>query len=157
MERYSLNKELQLFVNAVTSRAFLSFQMTLSSECPFIKVLDLWVIFPEQLESPHLDVCRRSYGRNTKTAKSWKVAMLWRDITGTSRHTRMSRHIWPLLWVVPGVTSLHNVNSTFFCFSSSILHSNKSKVLLMHQLNLKTCIKYTNNYKRYLGIKTSIT
>ena len=52
--------------------------------------------FLEQLESLYLDVCRRSSGQNTKTTQSWKVAMLWRDITGTSRHTWMSRHKWPL-------------------------------------------------------------
>ena len=92
-----------------------------------------------------------------KLLKVEKVAMLWRDMTGMSRHTWMSRHRWPLSRVVPGVTSRHNVNSTSFCFSSFILHSNKSKVLLMHQLNLKTCIKHTNKYKRHLGIKTSIT
>ena len=131
--------------------------MTLSLVSSFIKVLYLWIIFPMKLESPHLDVCRGSYGWITKTAQSWKVAMLWRDMTGTSRHTWMSRHRWPLSRVVPGVTSRHNVNSTSFYFSSSILHSNKSKVLLMHQLNLETCIKHTNKHKRHLRIKTSIT
>ena len=139
METYPLNKGFQFFVNTVTFRAFSSFQMTLSSKSPFTKVLDL--IFLGQLESPHLDVCRRSYGQNTKTAQSWKVIMLWRDITRMSRHAWMSRLRLPLSWLVPGVTSRHNVNSTSFCFSSSILYSNKSKVLLMHQLNLKTYIK----------------
>ena len=157
MERYPLNKGLQLFVNIVNSRAFLSFQMTLSSESPFMKVLDLQVIFPEKLESPHLNVCRRSYGWITKTAQIWKVVMLWRDMTGTSRHTWMSQHRWSLSRVVPGITSRHNINSTSFCFSSSILHSNKPKVLLMHQLNLETCIKYKTKHKRHLKIKTSIT
>ena len=66
LERYSLNKGLQLFTNIVTSREFLSFKTTLSSEI----LLDLRVIFPKQLESPHLDVCRRSYGKNMKTAQS---------------------------------------------------------------------------------------
>ena len=46
-------------------------------------------------------------------------------MTGMSRHTWMSRHRWPLSRVVPGVTSWHNINSTSFYFSSSILHSNK--------------------------------
>ena len=76
MERYPLNKGLQLFVSAVIFRIFSSFHMTLSSKQSFIKVVDLWVIFLYQFESPHLDVCRRSYGQNTKTAQSWKVATL---------------------------------------------------------------------------------
>ena len=149
MERYPLNKGLQLFVNIVTSRVFLLFQMTLSLEYPFIKVLDLWVIFLEQLESPHLNVFRRSYSQNTKTTQSWKVTIFWRDMTGTSRYTWISRHRWPLSRVVPSVTSRHSVSSTSFCFSSSILHSSKSKVLLMHQLNLKTYIKRKTKHKRH--------
>ena len=148
-------KGLQLFVNIVTSRVFLSFQTTLSSESPFMKVLDVWVIFPGQLKLPHLDIYRRIYGQNTKTTQSWKVVMLWRDITRTSRHTWMSRHRLPLSQLIPGVTSWHNVNSTSCCFSSSILHSNKSKVLLMPQLNLETCIKHKTKHKRHLEIKTS--
>ena len=43
MERYPVNKGLQLFANTVIFRIFLSFQMTLSSERPSMKVLDLRV------------------------------------------------------------------------------------------------------------------
>ena len=50
--------------------------MTLTLEVSFIKVVDPSVIFPDQLESPNLDICRQSYGQNTITTQSWKVASL---------------------------------------------------------------------------------
>ena len=44
--------------------------MTLTLEVSFIKVVYPSVIFPDQLESPNLDVCRRIYGQNMITAQS---------------------------------------------------------------------------------------
>ena len=39
--------------------------MTLTLEGSTIKVLDPSIIFPDQVESPTLDVFRLSYGQNT--------------------------------------------------------------------------------------------
>ena len=52
LERYPLNKGLQLFANIVISRVFLSFQTTLSSEIPFMKVLVFELSF--QINLNHL-------------------------------------------------------------------------------------------------------
>ena len=47
--------------------------MTSTVEGALFKVVYPSVIFPDQLESPNLDVCRRIYGQNMITAESWKL------------------------------------------------------------------------------------
>ena len=157
LERYPLNEGLQLFINIVIFRAFLSFQTTLSSESPFMKVLYLWISFQGNLNHLIWISVEEVMAKIRKLLKAKKLQCFgetWLERVGT---LWTSRHTWSLSRVVPNVTSWYNINSTFFYFSSSILHSNKSKVLLMHQLNLETCINYKTKHKRHLEIKTSIT
>ena len=49
--------------------------MTLTLEGSFIKIMDPSIILLEQLESPNLDVCRQSYGQNTKTTQIEKLQL----------------------------------------------------------------------------------
>ena len=132
MERYPLNKGLQLFVNIVTSKEFLSFQTTLSSEIPSIKFYVSELSFQDNLNHLIWISVEEVMAKIQKLLKAKKLQCF-----GETWLERVD-----ILW-----TSRHNVNSTSFCFSSSILHSSKSKVLLMHQLNLEIYIKHTNNIK----------
>ena len=58
------------FTDIVTSRAFSYIEMTSTVEGALFKFVYPSVIFPDQLESPNLDVCRRIYGQNMITAQS---------------------------------------------------------------------------------------
>ena len=44
--------------------------MTLTLEDSFMNIVDPSIIFPDQVESPTLDVFRQSYDQNTITAQS---------------------------------------------------------------------------------------
>ena len=81
-----MNKGLQLFINVVNSRAFLSLQMTLSSERPFIKVLDLWLSFQKNLNYIILMSVEEVMAKIQKLLKVEKLqcfAETWLERVGT--------------------------------------------------------------------------
>ena len=138
------------FADAVTSRAISSIKTTLSLNCSFIKLLDLWVIFPEQLESSNVDICRRSYDQNAKTVQNrnlldarWSrlaTRMLSRDSSSLSRLVTHGHDSWP--------SHLCTLNSKSFQ-----TRPNWSKAFSKHKLTLKTCIKPTIEIKMDKRVK----
>ena len=134
MERHHLTLKVTSFANIMTSRENLSIQMTLILKYSPIKILDLWVIFPKQLESSNMNVCRRNYDQNTKTAQ---IRMFYifslvpsRDMVPTRDRSSLSR-------LVPMVTTRDSPQlskNDSFCSPTC---SNQLQVFSKHELSQK--------------------
>ena len=112
----------------------------------FIKVVVLWVIFPTQLESLNLEVCRGNYGQNTKTVQSEKVTSLWLGTTVPTRHSQPLSWVGRLCRLGTCLKFPHLVLLVFF-------HSNALRCYFNNKISLKWPIKHKLHQSTKITIK----